>query len=105
MHHAAYPLVQYAHTIKTWSRPIHRRLTVPAQPHIKWDQNIADMSINLHAMNPVVDIPVCTSIEDIKAAIIEDTELQMVQAHIIRGWPNNKDELEPSLDRYWPIYA
>ena len=23
--------------------------------------------------------------------------------YIIRGWPQNKDDLEPTLDRYWPI--
>ena len=33
----------------------------------------------------------------------EDTKLQMLQAHIIRGWPQNKDELEPSLGVSWPI--
>ena len=32
-----------------------------------------------------------------------DAKLHMVQAYIIREWPQNKDDLEPTLGRYWPI--
>ena len=30
-------------------------------------------------------------------------ELQMLQAYIIRGWLQNKDDLEPTLQGYLPI--
>ena len=64
---------------------------------------IAGMSINIYRINTKIDIPVYMSIEDVRAAVSEDTELQMLQTLIIRGLPQNKEELEPSLDSYWPI--
>ena len=59
--------------------------------------------MSIHTIRTVVDVPVCTSIEDIRAAASEDAEKQMLQAHIIKGWPQNKDVRVPSLGRYWPI--
>ena len=60
------------------------------------DQEIAGMSISIHTINRVADNPVCTSIEDIRAPVSVDAELKMLQAYIIKGWPQNKDEIEPS---------
>ena len=37
-------------------------------------------------INTTVDIPICLSIEDIKAAPEEDTELQVLKWYVIRGW-------------------
>ena len=48
---------------------------------------IASMSIDIHTVSTVVDVPVCMLIEDIRPAVSEDAELQMVQADIIKGWP------------------
>ena len=61
------------------------------------------MSISIHTISTSIEILVCTSIEDIRAAMSEDAELQILQEHIIRGCPQNKDQLEPSLGQYWPI--
>ena len=36
------------------------------------------------------DIPVCIPLEDIRNAKGIDTELQMLQTYIIRGWLQNK---------------
>ena len=60
------------------------------------------MSKSMPTINTAVDIPVCTSIEEIKAAKGKDTELQILQASVIRGWLQNKDELDPSLCGHWP---
>ena len=46
---------------------------------------------------------VCTPIQYIRTAMGMDAKLQMLQMHIIRGWPQNKDDLEPSLSGYWSI--
>ena len=27
----------------------------------------------------------------------------MLQTYIVRGWPQNKDKLEPTQQGYWPI--
>ena len=61
------------------------------------------MSISIHTLSTAVDVLICTSIEDIRTAVSTDAELQMLQTHIIRGWPQNKDDLEPSLGEYQPI--
>ena len=86
-----------------WAETIYSRLAVPSQIHRKGDEEIAGMSIYIHVISTAADILVYMSIEDITAAIIEDAELQMVQTNIIRGWPPNKEELEPMLAGYWPI--
>ena len=67
------------------------------------DQEIAGMSFSIHTLSKAIDVPVCTLIEDIRTATIEDAELPMLQTHIIRRWPQNKDDLEPSLGGYQPI--
>ena len=46
-------------------------------------------------MSTAVDIQVCTLIEDIRATMSKDAELQMLQAHIIKGWSQTKNEKEP----------
>ena len=59
-------------------------------------------NLSIHTISTVVDVPVCTLIEDIRATVSEDTELLMLQAHIIRGWQQNKDEFEPSVSDTGP---
>ena len=49
------------------------------------NQEIAYMSICIHKLSTVIDILLWTLTEDISTAMSEDTELQMVQAYIIRG--------------------
>ena len=67
------------------------------------DQEMSGMNISIHTINTTVDIPICTSIEEIKGAREEDMELQMLKRYIIEGWPHTKDGLEPWLEKYWPI--
>ena len=57
----------------------------------------------MHTINTTVDIPICLLMEDIKAAMIEDAEMQMLKWYIIRRWPHTKDELEPGLEGSWLI--
>ena len=49
------------------------------------NQEIAGLSISIHTLSTSLAIPVGASIENIRAALSEDAELQMLQAHIIRG--------------------
>ena len=69
----------------------------------KRNQQIAGLSICIHTINKTVDIPVCILIENIRAATNEDAELQMLQAHIIKVRPQNKDETEHNVGRYQQI--
>ena len=59
------------------------------------------MCKSIQTRSTVLDIPVCMSKEDTRTATSEDSEMQILWAHIIRGWMQNKDELEPSLGGYW----
>ena len=61
------------------------------------------MNICIHNIKSAVDILICMSKEDIRATTNEDTELQVLNSYIIRGWPHAKDEVDPSVERYWPI--
>ena len=36
-------------------------------------------------------------------AMCIDVELQMLKTYVTRGLPQNKDDLKPTLGRYWPI--
>ena len=33
----------------------------------------------------------------------ENPELQMIWRYIISGWPTTREEVEPRVERYWPI--
>ena len=33
----------------------------------------------------------------------EDVDLQMLKTYIIGGWPHTKYEVEPDVERCWPI--
>ena len=46
------------------------------------NQEVADRNISLHTISAIVDIPICTSIKDIKVATEENAELQMLRRYI-----------------------
>ena len=47
------------------------------------------MNINIYMISTTVDIPICKLIEDIRAAMNEDTKLQILKCYIIRWWLHN----------------
>ena len=49
------------------------------------------MNINIHMISTKVDIPICMSIEHIRAVMNKDAELQILKNYIVRGWPHTKD--------------
>ena len=67
------------------------------------DQEITGMNIITHVIKSTVHIPLCTLIEDIRATMKEDTEVQMLKQYIIEGWPHTKDKVEPHKERYWLV--
>ena len=50
------------------------------------DHEIAGMNINIHTLSMAADILVCICVRDIRNAMSIDTELQMLQEYITRGW-------------------
>ena len=66
------------------------------------DQEIAGMGINMNTINTSVNLPVCTSIEDLQVVIHEDAHLQELRAYIVQGWSHKKEEVYHSMRQYWP---
>ena len=54
------------------------------------DWEIAGMSINISTISTLVNMPVCTSIEDIHIAKLKDTDLQKLKAYMIEGCPHTQ---------------
>ena len=48
------------------------------------DQEISGMNISIHTINTKVDMQICISIEDIKAATEMDAEIQLKGGHTPR---------------------
>ena len=48
------------------------------------------MKINMHVISTSVNIPICTPIEDIQAAIQQNADFQRLKLHIIQGWTCKK---------------
>ena len=83
---------------------IHSKLVIQKQPcgkqgpgHWHWHECQCD------AMSTAVDILICTSIEDIQAAISLHVELQRLKPYIIQDWPHTKNGAEHSIWRYWSV--
>ena len=64
------------------------------------NQEITGMNINIHMISTAEDLLTCTSIEDVRAALNEDRNLQILKTYIITRWPQTKDEIEPGVERY-----
>ena len=56
----------------------------------------------MHAISTTVDIPICTSIEDIQPSTRQDADLQRLKSYIIQGGPHTKDEVQHGLQKYQP---
>ena len=71
-HHATYSPVQYVHSIQT-DLELYIVDWLSHHNHIeKWDQEIPGLNIIMHNISMSVDVPVCTSIEDMQIAMEED---------------------------------
>ena len=57
----------------------------------------------IHTISTATDIPISTSIEDMRSATNGKMELQMLKNYIFRGLLHPKDDVEPDVERYWPI--
>ena len=58
----------------------------------------AGMKVSIHTINTSGEIPICTSIEDMKTATEEDSEPQMLKRYITSGWPDSR-----KAEKYWLI--
>ena len=54
------------------------------------NQEITGMNINTSAISTVVNMPVCTSIEDKQMVLHEDGHLQKLKSYIIQSWSQKR---------------
>ena len=67
------------------------------------NQKIIGMNVNMHTISTLVDISICTSIEDKQVATQLDEDLQRLKSSITQDKPHKKDGAEQSMKDYWPI--
>ena len=60
------------------------------------------LGININIINTTGDLPVCTSIQDIKEAKTQDAHLQEFKAYVIHGQLHKKDVAQV-IQKYMPI--
>ena len=92
VHHAGYTLVQHAYAIQTKSKLYVAFWLLHHNQVENWDQEMPGMNTSIHNISTPVDVPACTSIEDIRVAMEEDLELEMLQWYIISGCPPTREE-------------
>ena len=56
----------------------------------------------MDAIQSLVDMPECISIEEIQQALLQDVHLQQLKTFMIAGWSHTKDELHTNIRLYWP---
>ena len=66
VHNSALAPIQCAHTIEAWSRSILSDWLYHENHTEGNNQELAGVNINMHALSMAIDIPVKTSVEDIK---------------------------------------
>ena len=63
------------------------------------------MQLNSNAIQATTNIPDCMTIQELQQAILQDDLLQDLQEHIIRGWPEHKDQIPQDMRMYWTFYV
>ena len=64
---------------------------------------IQSLSINVNTINTTVELPMCTSIQDIQEAAAQDVHLQDLKTYISHGCQHKEDDITPDMQKYWPI--
>ena len=51
------------------------------------------MQVNINTMQTTMNIPECMTIHKMQQAMLQNNHLQQLKEQIIRGWPENKDNI------------
>ena len=65
------------------------------------DAEIPGMQLNIDAIETMTDIPDCMTMQQLQQATSKDDHLQQLKDYIIRGWPENKDQMPQDIQTYW----
>ena len=88
----------FAHT---WNGSIHSRLLVQTKPHGNKDAEISAMQVNIDAIQKSTNIPDGMTIQELKQEMSGDEHIQQLKEHIIKGWPENIDQISQDTRAYW----
>ena len=65
------------------------------------DGEITGMQLNVDVIQTTTNIPDCMMIQQLQQATSQDNHLQHLKDYIIRGWPENRDQITQNLQPYW----
>ena len=94
------PIQSWDH-IQTWTGSNHSRLAVQTNHKKNKGAEIPGMQINSNAIQTTTNISDCMTIHKLQQATSQDKLLQHFQEHIIRGWPEHRDDLPQDMRTYW----
>ena len=63
------------------------------------DREMWSQSINVNTINTTVDLPACTSMQDIQEATAKDAHLQELKAYVIQGWSHKKEDMAQDIQK------
>ena len=55
------------------------------------------MQLNVDAIHTTTNISDCMMIQQLQQATLQDNHLQQLKDYIIRGWPQNKDQIPQDM--------
>ena len=84
--------IQSNNKLKTWT------ISVQSRPAVCKDDEVPGMKMNIGIPT---DIPNCMIIQEIQQLMAKDDNLQQLREHIIRGWPQNRNEIPQEIRSYW----
>ena len=61
------------------------------------EAEIAGMQLIIDAIQTTTNIPDCITIQQLHQATLQDNHLQQLEKYIIRGWPENKDQIPQDM--------
>ena len=89
--------IQSQNTMQSWTRSIHN-IWLPRQSHkAKKDAEIPDMQLNIYSIQTTANITDCMNIQELQQAGLEDEHLKQPKEHIIKGWPEKKDQIPQNM--------
>ena len=65
------------------------------------DTEIPHEQLNVDTIQITTNIQDCMMIQQLQQATSKDNHLQQVKDYIIRGWPENRDQISHDIQTHW----
>ena len=65
------------------------------------DEEIVHMQVNVNTVETATNIPEYMTIHELQHETALDNHLQQLKEHIIKRWPENRDNIPQNLKPYW----